>query len=950
MRLRWARLLAASYGPETAFFKLRQPDGAWWLEALLRHECKLPPRTWAGNIEYRESTLASHVLEEMLEASGMPRHALLTLFFTSPTGPYADLAHAFVLELPDYREALDRHLDAVRPHLAPDDAFQQRHVLKLLSAGETATLERIAAEIAALATAADAPARDAARILARRIGAAAVAPLRALAAEADPARRRHALASLGDIATQLGDAALRAWTHATAAADTVAEVRALVPRWRIDAEGGAGGLDDAASAPRVDDDAFDAFVASLRAAIADFNANRLHTTFGSRPLAPFDDADAQRLRAFLDGPALTTFVRRRDHAWIGDVLRAAIAGPQARFAPQALLKLFAFFGKALQHDGQPHPSLMQAFAAQYAATGHPTPLEIGRLMDRLGAARGNLLLRFCDETGEALGTKWPADTVHPYIAHHVDVLAGLLRSPPEALIGEALRNVYRAVERLPAVAPELVDPLFDRALGNGRVQRPLAQHALARLPGKETRIAAALADARPSARAAAAAWLAKLGDAHAVAPLEAALAGEKAELAKEAIFDALQSLGQPVEKYIDLAALAAQARKGLAKGTPPALAWFPWSALPAVRWADGGPPVPADTLRWLLVQAAKQKSAEPTVVQRKLGAMFAPDDRAALGRFVLDAWLHEDLHPAPTAASDAAPLPSLATARAGAAIDAKGLLAIAGACIDATAAPAVLRYVAGPGAKRAAQCRALVAMLAWVDHPSATTALMVLANKARVPAVRREALAQAGALAERRGWTFFELGDRTIPALGFDAAGVLALDYGPRAFTARLEPGLQIALRDAGGKKIAALPAARADDDPAAVAAAKEALAEARKSMRLLVVAETERLRDAWRAQREWPAADWRAWLLAHPVMRQLLQRLVWTEIGADGQAARHFRPLADGTLTDLDDADVVLAEDAHIRIAGPASTSAEDRVAWERHLVDYEIAPLFAQFGPGTT
>ena len=332
--------------------------------------------------------------------------------------------------------------------------------------------------------------------------------------------------------------------------------------------------------------------------------------------------------------------------------------------------------------------------------------------------------------------------------------------------------------------------------------------------------------------------------------------------------------------------------------------------------------------------------------------MFEPADREALGRFVLQAWLHEDVHPmaAPADASAAAPLPSLANARAGLAIDAKGLLAIAGACAGADAAPAVLRYAADPGPKRPAQLKALVALLAWIPHPSAARALMRIAGSARNAGVQREALAQANALAERKGWTFAELADRTIPTLGFDAAGAMALDYGARRFVARLEPGLQIVLRDAAGKTLAALPAPRADDDASAAAQAKESLAAAKKALKPLAAAETERLQAAWRSRREWSAADWRAWLLAHPVMRQLVQRLVWVAIDADGAATRSFRPLADDSLSDLEDAAVVLADDARVRVAHPENLSEADRAAWGRHLVDYEVAPLFTQFASDDT
>ena len=78
-------------------------------------------------------------------------------------------------------------------------------------------------------------------------------------------------------------------------------------------------------------------------------------------------------------------------------------------------------------------------------------------------------------------------------------------------------------------------------------------------------------------------WLHALRHEPAVAALEAAVAKEKHDVAKGAMLDALQALGRPVERYLDRDKLAAEARKALSKDSPKDLAWFPWSALPAVR-------------------------------------------------------------------------------------------------------------------------------------------------------------------------------------------------------------------------------------------------------------------------------------------------------------------------------------------------------------------------------
>jgi Domain of unknown function (DUF4132) len=53
--------------------------------------------------------------------------------------------------------------------------------------------------------------------------------------------------------------------------------------------------------------------------------------------------------------------------------------------------------------------------------------------------------------------------------------------------------------------------------------------------------------------------------------------------------------------------------------------------------------------------------------------------------------------------------------------------------------------------------------------------------------------------------------------------------------------------------------------------------------------------------QRDWAFVDWDLYLNRHPVIRRLLQGLVWAEFRG-GKAVSSFRPLDDGTLTDVND------------------------------------------------
>ena len=55
-----------------------------------------------------------------------------------------------------------------------------------------------------------------------------------------------------------------------------------------------------------------------------------------------------------------------------------------------------------------------------------------------------------------------------------------------------------------------------------------------------------------------------------------------------------------------------------------------------------------------------------------------------------------------------------------------------------------------------------------------------------------------------------------------------------------------------------------------------------------------------------------------------------------------------DGTFTDYEDNEVQLPDNAKLRIAHSCQVPAETAAAWVRHLADYDVTPLFTQFGRG--
>jgi HEAT repeat protein len=589
--------------------------------------------------------------------------------------------------------------------------------------------------------------------------------------------------------------------------------------------------------------------------------------------------------------------------------------------------------------------------------------------------------------------RWETEAVWPYLSDKIK----LFEKTFEPAVGDwyarwrrkrAFDNALRLLATIPQVPPKLVGKLWDMAIGSGKADRLRAQKVVVNLPDLADRILQALSARSSETRAVVAEWIGRLGDRQYAAALHKAARAEKIDAALDEMLTALEQMGEDVEQYLDRDKLRADAEKNLKKGTSPALEWFPWGQLPVVRWQDSGKAVPKEVVTWLIVQNYKFKSPEAGPLLRRYCAMISPVDRTELGQFVLRAWLDQDLKRKYTDAECRAEAQKQAPPQfqqfqqalqwyqqqgqtppgsysvtqqqieesifqqlqreCGTAVSEKGILAVAGACCDASAVWPVQKYLKNWYGHRAAQCKALIAMLSSIDHPSATQFLLSIANRFRTKGIREEAEKYVNLLAERKGWSLDELADRTLPTAGFEDDGTLELSFGPRQFQVRVTPNLEAVLTDCDGKTLKALPVPRKEDDEEQAKTAKKAFSAAKAELKKFAGLQTTRMYEAMCTQRIWTAADWQTYLIEHPLMKFLCQRLVWAVCDGD-RVQSTFRPLDDGTLTDVEDNEVQLPAEAKLRIAHSCQVSPESAAAWARHLADYGVTPLFTQFGRTT-
>lgn len=516
---------------------------------------------------------------------------------------------------------------------------------------------------------------------------------------------------------------------------------------------------------------------------------------------------------------------------------------------------------------------------------------------------------------------------------------------------------------------------------SARRVRDAARALLQGTPGIGDSIARLLADGRQDVRAQAAQWLAQRGERDQIGPLRAALAKDRSDVSRAAIITALERLGDDVSDMFDSSAMVAEAKAGLARTKVKGLDWLPLDHLPALHWANGSPVDPL-LPRWWLVLAAKLKQPGGNALIDLWLDRLAPGDAHKLGWLALSGWIDEDTR-SPTeeeanayaaAHIDATLAANIANVKRwpqsadyyitdrdklfaqmkrqqtsiylGSAADSKGVLAVASRVNGADAAPRVRAFLKNHGA-RVSQAKALLEMMANIGSSSALQVVLAVADRFKQKSVQAHAAALIDGVAQRNGWTAAQLADRTIPTGGLDADGTLDLDCGEgRTYQLRFDGEDSLLLLNPDGKEVKALPTARIDDEKPLIDAAKKLLTNARKEVKQVITAQTDRLREAMCLERRWPRDDWQSFVAGHPVVGRLAARLLWFGLDGDGAMLASFRPLGDGSYSDATDNDVDLAAFSSIRLVHASQLDAAAIAAWRTHLADYAVKPPFDQIG----
>jgi hypothetical protein len=201
-------------------------------------------------------------------------------------------------------------------------------------------------------------------------------------------------------------------------------------------------------------------------------------------------------------------------------------------------------------------------------------------------------------------------------------------------------------------------------------------------------------------------------------------------------------------------------------------------------------------------------------------------------------------------------------------------------------------------------------------------------------------------IAAARGLSRLQLEDRIVPDLDLDERGSRVFDFGPRRFSFVLGPDLKPLVRDEAGKLKGELPKPGAKDDAEKAGAAVAAWKVLKKQVKETVKAQAYRLEQAMISGRRWSVAEFESLLVRHPLMINLVRRLLWGVYDPDRKLVRAFRVTEERDYADVHDNPCSLAGAYAVGVAHPLHLTPDERSAWGQVFGDYEILAPFPQLG----
>jgi hypothetical protein len=255
--------------------------------------------------------------------------------------------------------------------------------------------------------------------------------------------------------------------------------------------------------------------------------------------------------------------------------------------------------------------------------------------------------------------------------------------------------------------------------------------------------------------------------------------------------------------------------------------------------------------------------------------------------------------------------------------------------------PYLLRW---PGESQHKRAELGLACLCAIGNDTALMQINRIAQKSEFSGFKSMARKAIEKIATARNLTQDQLRDRIVPDCGLNDSGQRVLDYGSRRFTFVLTADLKPFVRDEAGKVKADLPKPGKNDDTTLASEAFATWKLIKKQVRETLKLETERLERALVDRRRWSLDEFENFLVRHPLMTHLTQRLLWGTYDQDGRLVMAFRVTAERDYANLDDDRITFDRMTPIRLVHPVDLTVESISEWNRVFTDYEIVSPFPQ------
>ena len=446
-----------------------------------------------------------------------------------------------------------------------------------------------------------------------------------------------------------------------------------------------------------------------------------------------------------------------------------------------------------------------------------------------------------------------------------------------------------------------------------KAARILVESGARAIPGAVEYLAHKKADVRITAVG----LLARIDSPKVVPMLQEKLEKEENDDVRDAIYLALDQLleasGEEVSMK-DMQKRINRARKNLAK--PPAK-WVKIDKLPKLQLTTGKK-LTDEQVAYLLYRQSRCKGVQLDIESKPLVKMI---DRKTSGEFAAALWN--------------------GFVADGADTKQRWAIALAGLLGDDTLAPKAAKQAeewAKQGRTKLAEYGVQVLGLMGSDVALMALDTMSIRFRTKTKILGRVSAECFRAVADARGVSVEELGDRVVPWLGFEPGKPRLIDAGGRKIEVTVGPNLKLRYFDLEKNKVVkSLPKAVGPE-------IKKEFKELAATLREAIKAQTFRLENMMVQQYRWTLDRWKVLFCNHPILRPFGISLIWGAYDAKGELISALRLLDDGTFTDQNDTARDLSGADTMGILHPLELSEDDRHKWKEHLADYEVDSPFPQ------